>query len=364
MKWPQSFRSNVPDWFLPEGALLRQLVQIAAIFIATSAGAQSAIEHHAWQNAASFPPLSRTAAAITGKITLSGNAEFAVEGSSMTLTFGNGAAVDLTSVGASWRTWDMTGEKQTAEVFKLAGHPGELENGNTLCGGETAGENLYAVFFEQSLFDLPPSLGLAIFQSVEPPFDINSSGLCGTFSYTIAAPPGQDTERSNDQAVSSKAQASSGSAAPGPGAWRVRTSINPIDDTRTVSLFLDAETGTSRYGDPITFVARCKSNRTEAYVVWGEYLGDDSRDVYAKWKHVTVRIGDEQARQERWGVSTDSKATFAPDWAGTMLKQLLDKNRLVLQTIPYGENPQTAIFDISGLRSVLGQLAGECDWSF
>ncbi|WP_217625274.1 type VI secretion system-associated protein TagO [Roseovarius indicus] len=351
-------------WWLSEGALLRQLVQTAAVFVATSVGAQSATDRPAWQNAGSFAPLSRTAAAITGEITLSKNAEGAADGRTLTLTFGNGAAVDLTSIGASWRTQGMGGDIHAVEMFKLAGHPGAFENGNTLCGGEAEGENLYAVFFEQSLFNLPPSLGLAIFQSVEPPFDINSSGLCGTFSYTIAAPPGQDKERSNEPAVSSKAQASSGSAAAGPGAWRVRTSINPIDDTRTVSLFLDAETGTSRYGDPITFVARCKSNRTEAYVVWGEYLGDDSRDVYAKWKHVTVRIGDEQARQERWGVSTDSKATFAPDWAGTMLKQLLDKNRLVLQTIPYGENPQTAIFDISGLRSVLGQLAGECDWSF
>ncbi|KZY40881.1 hypothetical protein A3731_12500 [Roseovarius sp. HI0049] len=344
--------------------MIHQFLRTAAFFAATSAGAQSAIEHHAWQDAGSFAPISRTAVAITGEITLSGNAEFAVEGSSMEMTFGNGAAVGLTSVGASWRVWDMSGEKSTAEVFKLSGPPGELLNGNMLCGEAAAGENLYAVFLEQRISNLSPVLVLAVFQSVEPPFDIDSAGLCGTYSDAIGAPSRDEAMVSNEAADSSDEPASSNSDTADPGFWRVRKSINPIDDTNTVTLMLDAEIGMSRYGDPITFVARCKSNRTEAYVVWNEYLGDDSRDVYSKWKNVTVRIGKHRARQERWGVSTDSQATFAPDWAGTMLKQLLDENRLVLQTIPYGESPKTAIFDISGLRSVLGELAGECGWSY
>nr|WP_255743756.1 type VI secretion system-associated protein TagO [Aliiroseovarius sediminis] len=150
----------------------------------------------------------------------------------------------------------------------------------------------------------------------------------------------------------------------GSGVWRVRTNINPIDDTQTVTLSLTAETGTSRLGEPVTFIARCKSNTTEAYVVWGDFLGDDSGDVYSEWKRVTVRIGAGQPREERWGVSTDRNATFAPSWAGNFLKELLDENRLVLQTIPYGENPNTAIFEVSGLRSVLGELAETCNWSF
>ncbi|WP_397542671.1 hypothetical protein [Roseovarius salis] len=273
----------------------------------------------------------------------------------MTMTFGNGAAVELTSEGAYWRTWELTGGKHTAEVFKLSDSPGALRNGNTLCGGENTEENLYAVFYEQTLFDLPATLALAVFQSVKPPFDINSPGLCGTYTYNITT---------HDEAKSSNEIASSMAENAETGSWRVRKTVNPIDDTKTVTLSLEAEVGTSSYGEPITFVARCKSNKTEAYVIWGDYLGDDSGDIYSEWKNVTVRIGNDQAIQERWGVSTDRKATFAPDWAGNLLKQLLDEDRLVLQTIPYGENPNTAIFDISGFRSVLGELAGTCNWSY
>lgn len=315
--------------------------------MASEVGAQSAIERYAWQDARTFEPISRTATAITGAITLSGNPEFASEGSTMSLSFANGAAVKLTSVGASWRTWDLSGEKQTAEAFVFSEHPGQLQNGNTLCGGEDSGQELYAVFYEHSLFNLPPTLNLALFEATEPPFDINSPGLCGTYSYEIG---GKD-----EMAISVTETTSVGS-------WIVRARANPIDDTRTVTLSLEAKTGTSRLGDAITFVARCQSSKTEAYVIWGEYLGNDSNDVYSDWKKVTVRIGEKEARQERWGVSTDHKATFAPSWAGNLLKELLDEDRLVLQTVPYGENPVTAIFDISGLRTVLGELAGTCNW--
>lgn len=318
--------------------------------------AQSAIERHAWQDARSFAPISRTASAITGAITLSGNPEFAIEGSSMGLSFGDGAAVTLTSQGAFWRTWDVGGQgKQTAEVFRLFDDPGPLQNGNTLCGGGGP-EPLYAAFYEQSLFGSDPTLTMAVFQSIEAPFDINSPGLCGTFTYEIGAV-------ANEAGVPVEPVVLTDEGA-GSGAWRVRRKTNPIDDTLTVTLSLVAETGTSRSGDPVTFIARCKSNTTEAYVVWGDFLGDDSGDVYSEWKRVTVRVGAEQAREERWGVSTDRNATFTPSWAGNLLKELLDEDRLVLQTIPYGESPNTAIFDVSGLRVVLGELAQTCNWSF
>ncbi|MBB5723515.1 hypothetical protein FHS72_003160 [Loktanella ponticola] len=319
--------------------------------------AQSAIERNVWQDARSFAPISRTAAAITGEIALSGDEAFATEGSTMSMSFGNGVSVDLTSEGASWRTWDVGGQgKQTAEVFRLSDDPGSLQNGNTLCGSDDPAQSLFAVFYEQSLFGGDPSLTMAVFQSSEPPFDINSSGLCGTYSYEVGA-------AINETAVPEEPVTSNDEGA-GSGAWRVRTETNPIDDTLTVTLSLAAETGTSRSGDPVTFIARCKSNTTEAYVIWGDFLGDDSGDVYSEWKRVTVRIGAGQAREERWGVSTDRNATFAPSWAGNLLKELLDEDRLVLQTIPYGENPNTAIFDVSGLRGVLGELAETCNWTF
>jgi hypothetical protein len=43
------------------------------------------------------------------------------------------------------------------------------------------------LFYEQNLFRDDQALTMAVFRSVEPPFDINSAGLCETFTYEIGA---------------------------------------------------------------------------------------------------------------------------------------------------------------------------------
>ena len=148
------------------------------------------------------------------------------------------------------------------------------------------------------------------------------------------------------------------------GSWIVTEDVNPIDDSRTVALMLSAESGRSARGGIVVLIARCKSNRTEVYIDWDDYLGDDSNSVYQKWKHVTIRIGDHDAKEQRWSLSTNGEATFAPDWAGSLLKQMIDENRLVVQTTPYAENPNTAIFNISGLKEAIKPLTDACNWSF
>ena len=198
------------------------------------------------------------------------------------------------------------------------------------------------------------TLGLAVFQSAEPSFDINSPGLCGTYSFEIDGPEEVAAEEASEVPDTAAVARS----------WRVRTETNPIDDKRTVIRSLAAEGGTSHGGKLVTFIARCQSNRTEAYAVWGDHLGDDSRSTADEWTHVTVRVGSNAAWEEKWEVSTDREATFVPSWAGNFLKELLDEERLVLQTIPYGVNPVTAVFDVSGLRGVLGELSRTCNWSF
>ncbi|MDG4898158.1 hypothetical protein P9272_31965 [Mesorhizobium sp. WSM4976] len=146
--------------------------------------AQSAPEHHIWQDKRKFEPYSRTAKSITGAIRLSGNPDFAVPGSKMVITFGNGKKVGLTSVGASWRLWDETsGNKATAEMFRLSSDPGALENGNTLCGDPKSEPARYIVFLERSSYGASQLLGMAVFGSKDAPHDINSPSLCGTFSY-------------------------------------------------------------------------------------------------------------------------------------------------------------------------------------
>lgn len=156
---------------------------VAACLIPSLAAAQAAPEHHIWQDKGSFEPMSRTAQAITGPIKLSGNPNFATAGSKMTLTFGNEDAVELTAVGASWREWsDADQEKVTAEVYRLDHDPGKLIQGNTLCGDPRKNPARFVVFYEHLFLD-QMLLGVDVFQSTNSPQDINSPGLCGTFSF-------------------------------------------------------------------------------------------------------------------------------------------------------------------------------------
>jgi hypothetical protein len=167
---------------MPAMRWTQKTLVLAFLVLVSPAQAQSAIEHHAWQDRALFEPFSRTATAITGAIVLWGNPAFAEPGSTMRMTFEAGPSVDLVSAGAFWREWGLSGGKQTAEVFRVSEDPGELLNGNTLCGPDQA---THAVFFE----DLAPGGGLllhlAVFSGKDAPADINSDGLCGTFNYEI-----------------------------------------------------------------------------------------------------------------------------------------------------------------------------------
>lgn len=164
---------------------------------------------------------------------------------------------------------------------------------------------------------------------------------------------------------SGPAAASAAATPAGTGKWRTNRSRNELDDSETVTLMLDADSGRAGYQNKLAyFVARCQSNKTEVYINWNAYLGDDSNDVYNEWKYVTVRIGGDEASRQRWGISTDNEATFAPNWAGDLLKKMLGADRLVVQTTPYGANPVTAEFDISGLATALKPLAETCGWSY
>jgi hypothetical protein len=121
--------------------------------------------------------------AITGAIVLWGNPDFAQVGSTMRMTFEAGSSIDLESVGASWREWNLGGGgKQTAELFRVAKDPGVLLNGNTLCGDDVT----YVAFFEGDLMGGGRSLQLVMFSGEEVPVDVNSDGLCATFNYEIA----------------------------------------------------------------------------------------------------------------------------------------------------------------------------------
>jgi hypothetical protein len=146
--------------------------------------------------------------------------------------------------------------------------------------------------------------------------------------------------------------------------WRTSDSTNPLDDSKIViatgEADVDLTTGTE---SNINITVRCQSGKTEMWIAWDEYLGDDSNDVYSEWKRVTVRVGKQKARTERWGISTDGVASFAPDPPQGLLRQMAKSDQAVFQTTPYNESPITATFKLEGFMKALEPVAQQCGWS-
>jgi hypothetical protein len=140
------------------------------------------------------------------------------------------------------------------------------------------------------------------------------------------------------------------------GNWTVNESVNPLDDSPIVTLVGQATEGRSRFGDAPSLVLRCRGNRTEVYINWGEYLGSSGVTV-------SYRIGDDQLQRRRWSLSTDNRATFYPGSDIQLIRSLAGVDRFVANVTPYGESPVTAVFDLTGLEEHLPKLQSACNWN-
>lgn len=278
------------------------------------------------------------------------------------IVFQDGRTVKLTSMKPS-----TVVEGASAAFFRMDEPPSNNADGTPICSEPM---KLYVLQITQVPASEQKETILAFRGSPDGTFT-NASPTCAMLAYDGIAPlkevtldpATRDLAHVDAPAPADPPPAPDTSTQGNPGKWIVSVDKNPLDDTKQVVIGLDADSGMSKYGKSISFVARCLSNTTEAYVIWNDYLGDDSGRM-GNWKRVTYRIGDRKAKTARWTVSTDKEATFVSGWAGDFLKQMLDEDKMVLQVTPYNESPVTAIFDIRGLRSVLPELADTCNWTF
>ena len=132
--------------------------------------------------------------------------------------------------------------------------------------------------------------------------------------------------------------------------WEMLKEKSPIDDSQTYTIQREADSpvhGGFRKSRPV-LILRHKEGKSEVYVAWPMYLGNDKLPV-------TVRFDKDDAITEDWGCSTDGKAVFSPFPFSDFLEMALTSSRLVVRLTPFGESPETAIFDISGLADVLDE---------
>ena len=138
------------------------------------------------------------------------------------------------------------------------------------------------------------------------------------------------------------------------GEWLLQDEVNPIDDSRTVTLILVAGEGASSFNRPIALILRCGSGETQVYINWNDYLGSSAR--------VTYRVGSLDAETRSWGLSTDSQATFYPRDEVDFINSLMGASSFIAQVTPYNESPKTAIFDTAGLAEAIVPLRETCGW--
>lgn len=146
------------------------------------------------------------------------------------------------------------------------------------------------------------------------------------------------------------------------GQWFVYENIDSLTEEPVYHATVSATSGKSKWGKPFSLSVRCEASKTEVWINWKEYLGDDSHDVYEDWKWVSTRIGKAPIKKRKWSISTDKKASFYPSAGYKFAKQMVGQAELVAETIPYNENVHTAVFDITGAGAALYQVRKACNW--
>ncbi len=141
----------------------------------------------------------------------------------------------------------------------------------------------------------------------------------------------------------------------GKGKWSTSTTTDPLTDQSIYIAMLDADSGSGRYGGRVGMVVRCSKNTTEWYINWNSYLGIDETAI-------THRVGKSKAQRRSWVVSTDHKSSFYPGSPVPILKEMMKSDSLVANVTPYGENPLTASFNISGAEAALADIRKGCGW--
>lgn len=147
--------------------------------------------------------------------------------------------------------------------------------------------------------------------------------------------------------------------------WRMREWSDPMSDFENVAFHLDAtETVYFDFGSSRpTLTIRCLDDRTAIYVGWYHYI--TTGGIYSSTP-VRYRIDDQPPVDAQWNVSTNYESTGL--WRGqgiSLLRQLHSVNaqRLLVSTVPHGDNAVLATFETDGIRDVIQTVSERCSWT-
>jgi len=146
------------------------------------------------------------------------------------------------------------------------------------------------------------------------------------------------------------------------GNWKVEINQNPMDDTKTVLVYVEA---VAPYRDWLgqrhtpKLILRCESRKTEMII----HNGGPAEPELGRYERVTVsmRYDDAPAKKLIASESTTNEALFIPN-ATSNIKRMLESDLLFYQFTPFQSGDATVLFDLRGLDQHIGKLRQECRW--
>lgn len=148
------------------------------------------------------------------------------------------------------------------------------------------------------------------------------------------------------------------------GAWIVKEETSALTDDKNVFLYLESDDPVDcgwNNNQKIVLAVMCHENKTALYFNTGCHMVSSEYNDYGT---IEYRVDAEKARKINGVNSTDNKALGL--WSGgtsiPVIKQLLNKQKLVARMTPYGESPFTATFSIAGLEKNIEALRAQCKW--
>ena len=141
--------------------------------------------------------------------------------------------------------------------------------------------------------------------------------------------------------------------------WIVRTSVSPIDDSRTVVLGLEAEGEFKGWLTKFrpTLILRCKEFEIGIYVVSG-MVGNKGK--LGGKTFVRYRLDKNPTKAELWNNSTDKKAIFYPGSPLKFIQELSSSRKLYIEIHPFNASPTGTYFSLRGLESSIVPLKKTC----
>jgi len=146
------------------------------------------------------------------------------------------------------------------------------------------------------------------------------------------------------------------------GKWSVQRSYSQMDDSKTVTVWLNANnriSGWPRKTVKPTLYIRCRENKTAIFI----NVEMSANPEVGNYNRATVRIRLDEGKpfKQNWQESTDNEALFAPT-SINLAKKINKSKTMLFEFVPYNSDPQLVEFDVRGLMPYLTEIAEACNW--